>query len=219
MRDRENKMEYKNKEMIDIYDNIAKNIIDQGHDKREEFFSFFINALELKTFVEVGVDKAQFSYIILSQTNIDQFFGIDPWIDDFGSNHRPGFFDPNGGNRMLEAQQRLAEFGDRAVLIKDYSITAAKDFADDSIDFCYIDGDHSLEMLLDLYSWIKKVKTGGIMAFDDYKDGPNSGMKDYFGEQLPFQVKTSIDFFCRRYGFKLNTFGKRGYDAWFVKNR
>jgi hypothetical protein len=213
--------EYRNKELIEIADENAKGIIalDPKNDRRENFFPMLIDSMGLKTVVEVGVDKGQFSHCLLSKSKLEKFYGIDPWINDFGSDHRPGFFDPNGENRMKEAIDRLAEFGDRVELVKNYSAVAAPYFPNDSIDFVYIDGDHSLEMLFDLYHWFPKVREGGIMAFDDYKDGPNSGMKNYFGEQLPFKVKTALDFFCDKFGLKINVTGGRVPNAWFVKNR
>jgi hypothetical protein len=43
-------------------------------------------------------------------------------------------------------------------------------------------------------------------------------MKDYFGEQLPYRVKTVVDNFCQQYGFKLKSVGGRILSFWFVKN-
>ena len=45
---------------------------------------------------------------------------------------------------------------------------AANMFEDESIDFMFIDGDHSTEAVLrDIEIWLPKVKTGGILAGDD----------------------------------------------------
>jgi cephalosporin hydroxylase len=45
---------------------------------------------------------------------------------------------------------------------------AASMFEDESIDFMFIDGDHSTEAVLrDIEIWLPKVKTGGILAGDD----------------------------------------------------
>lgn len=213
--------EYRNKDIIDNIDAVAKEIValSPTNDRRENFFPMLIERLHLDTVVEVGVDKGQFSHCLLSKSNLKKFYGIDPWINDFGSDYRPGFFDPNGENRMKEAADRLAEFGDRVELVKNYSAIAAPYFPNDSLDFVYIDGDHSLEgIMFDLYHWFPKVREGGLMGFDDYKNGANSGMKNYFGDQLPFAVKTALDFFCDKFGLKLNITGGRVPNAWFVKN-
>lgn len=213
--------EYKNKDLIDQYDAIAKDIVlaDPQNDRRENFFPKMIDATDLKIGVEVGVDKGEFSYCLLAKSKLETLYGIDPWINDFGSNYRPGFFDPQGDNRLAEAQKRLGEFGDRVSLIRNLSVVAAKDFPDKYLDYVYIDGDHSLEgIYTDIYTWVHKVRKGGILSGHDYKDGPNSGMKDYFGEQLPYRIKTVMDDFCKKYGFKLNVVGPRVPSWWFVKN-
>jgi hypothetical protein len=112
----------------------------------------------------------------------------------------------------------LAEFGDRVELVKNSSAIAAPYFQNDSIDFVYIDGDHSFEgIMFDLYHWVPKVRVGGIVSGHDYKDGPNSGIKDYFGEQLPYRIKSIVDDFCKKYGFKINAVGPRVPSWWFVK--
>lgn len=209
------------KELVDPIDKTAQLIINSGEkmDRRENFFPELINRLNLKTGIEIGVDKGEFSYNILSKSNIEILYGIDCWMDDFGSDHRPGFFDPIGDNRRKDAINKLEEFSDRSTLIKGTSLDCINNFQDSSIDFCYIDGDHSLEGVYnDIYSYINKVRTGGIICGDDFKDGPNSGMKDYFGNQLPFRVQTVITDFCQKYGFKLNTVGPRVQNWWFVKN-
>lgn len=210
-------MNYPNQKMVDEYDAIAA-LIPNG--SREEFFPSFINTLNLKKVAEIGVDTGKFSFHLLNNTNIEEFYGIDNWMDDFGSNHRPGYFDPQGENRFAEAKKRLKQFiPERCNLIKSGSVEMAKTFEDGELDFVYIDGDHTLEMLFDLYAWVPKVRLGGIVGFDDLKDGINGGIQDYFGNQLPFRVKTCVEFFCQRYGFKLNVFGRKNYDAWFMKNR
>ena len=219
--------EYQNYEtIIKPREDIAKQIMDSGMNKRETFFPELINRLNLSCGVEIGVDTGDFTYILLSKTKIS-LYGIDCWMDDFGSNFRPGFFDPIGQNRMDTAIERLKEFGSdnlarekRITLIKNTSVEEAACFGDNLFDFVYIDGDHSFEGIYnDLYSWINKVRVGGIIAGDDFKDGINSGIKDYFGNQLPFRVQSIVTDFCKKYGFKLNTTKDRIPNWWFIKNR
>jgi len=208
--------------LVEPIDKIAEEIVSSVDkmNRRENFFPELINRLQLRNGVEIGVDKGDFSYQILSKSNIEKLYGIDCWMDDFGSNHRPGFFDTIGENRMQDAINKLKEFGNRSFLIKGTSLECLNTFEDSSLDFCYIDGDHSLEGVYnDIYSYVNKVRIGGIICGDDYKDGPNSGMKDYFGNQLPFRVLTVVSDFCQKYGFKLNIIGPRVPNWWFIKNR
>jgi cephalosporin hydroxylase len=56
------------------------------------------------------------------------------------------------------------------------SVKAAKLYADASLDFVFIDGDHTYEgVLADIKAWLPKVKKGGTIAGDDYGHvGPGS---------------------------------------------
>lgn len=197
-------------------------ISENKHNKfRERFFPHIFNYLGYTRGVEVGVDKGAFSLQLLSSMpEIKELIGVDPYIDNFGSDHRPGHFDQIGENRYSEAINNLKEFiqKGKCTIVKDYSANASKLLDKESIDFVYIDGDHSLEgIYTDLYSWTPKVKIGGIVAGHDYKDGPKSGIEDYFGEQLPFHVKTVVDYFGRRYGYKIHPVGGIIKSFWFIR--
>ena len=51
------------------------------------------------------------------------------------------------------------------------SAEAVRWIPDDSLDFVFIDGNHSYENVLeDITEWTKKVKPGGIVAGHDYKE-------------------------------------------------
>lgn len=216
-----NTMQYRNNELlIDIEKRVQDSIINNPENKyRDKFFPKLIDLLDLKVGAEIGVDKGEFSKHLLS-SKIEKLFGIDLWMDDFGSDFQEGAYDPSGENRMKVAKDALALDieSERVTLIKLDSRNASGFFNKDSLDFCYLDGDHSLEGIYnDVYLWVPKVRVGGIVAGHDYKDGPNSGMKDYFGNQLPFRVKTVVDDFCSKYGFKVNVVGGRILSWWFVK--
>lgn len=209
----------KNNETLEKIDQVVAAILDENKSNkyRDKFFPKLITALNYKVALEIGVDKGDFTKHLLS-SNAEMVYGVDPWIDDFGSDCKPGYFDPNGINRMNQAQENLKDFiPHRCKLIKDYSVNAAKSFGDNSIDFIYIDGDHSLEMIFDIYSWIPKLKVGGILSGHDFKDGPRSGLKDFYGEQLDYEVKRCVDYYGRRYGHKINSIGGRILNWWFVK--
>lgn len=216
-------MEYKNPELIESADNISKNIVDQkrSNHHRDNFFPKLIDAMDLKTGIEIGVDKGGFSNHILNRSKIQTYYCVDTWQDNFGSNYRPGEYDKDGNVRYQEARKTLCEHiqSNRAIMLRMTSLFASSSFGNQTLDFCYIDGDHSLEgIYLDLKAWVPKIKTGGIIAGHDYKDGPKSGINDYFGVQLDFHVKTAVDYFCRRYGYKVNITGGRILSWWFVKN-
>lgn len=175
---------------------------------REDVFPHLIDEMRLKIGVEIGVDTGLFSEHLLSKSKLEKLYCVDPWIDDFGSDYRPGYFKKEGNKRYEEAQNRLSKFGERAVLIPKMSIDASLDFKDEEIDFIYIDGDHSLSGVFeDLRAWHRKIRMGGLISGHDFKDGAGSGIKDFNGEQLPYKVKTVVDDYVARKGYKLNIIG------------
>lgn len=217
-------MKYENQELIDKIEKVAEEILKAKYSNcyRDKFFPMIIEKLGFKVGVEIGVDKASFSNHVLSKTNIDMYYCIDTWQDDFGSDYRPEFFNKDGDIRFNEAYNTIKEYVDskRAVLIKSTGLEASKDFGTETIDFCYIDGDHSLGgIYTDIVAWTPKVKIGGIISGHDYKDGGKSGINDYFGKQLDYKIKTVVDYYCQRYGYKLNEVGSRIKSWWFVKNK
>jgi hypothetical protein len=70
-----------------------------------------------------------------------------------------------------KARDRLAPYG--CQIIKKASIEAARDVPDRSLDFIYIDADHRFEyVVMDLFFWTPKVRSGGIIAGHDYENVP-----------------------------------------------
>ena len=54
-------------------------------------------------------------------------------------------------------------------LIKGHSQDAVKNYEDESIDFCFIDGSHEYEdVKADILAYLPKVKKGGILSGHDY---------------------------------------------------
>lgn len=122
--------------------------------------------LDFRKAVEVGVAAGQYSETLASANPQMEIHGIDPWSG------QKGYRDYTRGetfNRLLEdAHARLDKFPNYH-FIRDTSLNAAKGFTDNSIDFVYIDADHSFRQVTqDIDEWLKKVKPGGILAGHDY---------------------------------------------------
>jgi len=219
---------YLNQEIITKTDEIADSFLKlkNSNKHRDKFFPYMVDTMGLNFGVEIGVDKGEFAVHFLQNTKIKKYFCIDTWQDNFGSDHvRKGcdgkYFDNNGNVRYNQASNNLKKYIDenRAVMMRMTSTQAALYFKKETIDFCYIDGDHSLEgVYADIKAWLPKIKVGGIIAGHDYKDGPRSGITGYNGGQLDYKIKTVVDYYCQRYGHKLNITGGRILSWWFVKN-
>ena len=88
---------------------------------------------------------------------------------------------------------RLSVFNERACIVRMVSLDAAAQFAKDQLDFVYIDGNHSYKAVReDLEAWWDKVRSGGIVAGDDYD--PISWPS----------VTKAVDEFFNKKGIKIN---------------
>ncbi|MEM8551045.1 MAG: class I SAM-dependent methyltransferase [Pseudomonadota bacterium] len=130
--------------------------------------------------VEIGVHKGVFSSQILRHVRPASLTLVDPWKHMDDSAYERSHY---GGERIDQAgmdqryQQVLKRFGKQmgegvVKVIRSDSAGAAKEFEDGSLDFVYIDGDHSYEAVKsDLALYYPKVKKGGLIIGDDYEDG------------------------------------------------
>lgn len=125
--------------------------------------------------VEVGVWRAEFSTILKDVLSPKQLYLIDPWAvqdDAAGGASLAGAKDREKMDLIHDqvATKFASEIADGAVtIIRDYSAPALAKFDDASIDFTYLDGDHSFEgVLADLDALFPKLKPGGVVMLDDY---------------------------------------------------
>jgi len=125
---------------------------------------------------EIGVWMGDFTEQILAVVEPRQLHIIDPWISQ-----------PQAEDDLYHAeqlhmdsiyQQVVSRFeGDhRVVLHRKLSEDAARDFADGSLDWVYIDGNHSYEFVKkDLELYLPKLKPSGLLTGDDYTWRPDLG--------------------------------------------
>jgi len=215
-------VKYRNEQIINQVEEVASKILkEKGKNKyRDHFFPKLCKDMKYQFGAEIGVDKGTFSHHMVSKSDLQKYYCIDPWIDDFGSGYGKEKYDKDGSNRQKDCENHLKEFIDagRVELVKAFSIEVYQEIPDGLLDFVYIDGDHSLEGIFnDIYAWTPKVRTGGVVAGHDYKDGENSGMKDYWGRGLDYHVKTVVDYYGARYGYKIHAVGGVIRSWWFVK--
>ena len=132
------------------------------------------------TCVEIGSFEGRGSLLIaqlLCKHEHSKLYCIDPLDDDYvKGDERMAFW-----NHACEGQR--ARFYNNVknvpsiVLLEGTSDTMIPHIADGSVDFVYIDGDHSPEQVYkDAVTIMSKLKKGSVMLFDDYEWNVN-GMK------------------------------------------
>lgn len=131
---------------------------------------------------EIGVEYGSNSSQILSQWT-GKLISIDMWAVP-----------------SIEAHARKLLNTNRSILVKKSSVEAARDIADRSLDFVYIDADHDYENCMrDIEVWFPKVRHGGLVAGHDYLTWTNDQ-----GAGCDFGVKAAVDEYCSLNGYQLN---------------
>jgi hypothetical protein len=152
---------------LSMIDNEIKDFDFYHNKSREEVIPIVLSNNNLNGVgVEIGVFKGQFSKHILDNWS-GTLYMVDPWreLDNYidSSNHK------NHPNAYLEAMQSIKGYEDRAFMIRALSNQAVDLFDDESLDFVYIDGNHTYESVKeDMELWYPKLKKGGLFAGHDY---------------------------------------------------
>lgn len=129
-----------------------------------------INQYHLKIGAEVGIFMGSHCKRILETTQITKLYGIDPYLEQYLQNATDANLYAKQCDLFYQyVKDKLSVFGDRFTLIRNYSDKACHQFEDGELDFVFIDGDHSYEAVkVDLECWWSKVRSGGLVAGDDY---------------------------------------------------
>jgi hypothetical protein len=171
--------------------------------------------------VEIGVQRGEYSKLLLEKWNGTKLYLVDAWRQ-FG-NERETFDnpDPNGQLENFAATFKASYFHyDKAVIIKELSVEAAKLFPDQFFDFIYIDAAHDVDNVFkDLTAWYPKIKTGGIFAGHDYFDGfvhmNNKTTKADF--YLENKVKSVVDAFFEKMTVPVSSTEVDLFPSWYIR--
>ena len=159
--------------------------------------------------VEIGVFLGAMSSVLLSRPDLTLFM-----VDSWGTEHSKEYKASGDFHAELtDAQQEwcyqtaknTVEFaGNRAIIVRKSSIEAAKLIEDCSLDFVFIDADHSYEgCKADIEAWLPKLKRNGLLCGHDYKN-----------PEFNFGVNRAVDEFAEIHSCEVET--GRDY-TWFIK--
>ena len=117
---------------------------------------------------EIGVERGKFSEVLCQSIPGLWLLAVDSWCS------RPGYREHVSAELWTEiakdARRRLAPY--RVTVGHGGSVNVAKWVGDGSLDFVYIDADHSeAAVLADLMAWMPKVRKGGIVSGHDWNLG------------------------------------------------
>ena len=151
----------------------------------------FFKELGFKKGVEVGVFRGE-NMARFCEAGFDMI-GVDPWTDKDMNTIREG--KEPAEVTYQRTIEKLKQY--TYELIRKTSQEAVKDFPDNSLDFVYIDANHSFgHVAMDLMIWLDKVREGGIISGHDYFIDDHGSHDKYIGH-----VKDAVDAFAKSYGF------------------
>jgi hypothetical protein len=185
---------------------------------REGLYQLFAK-LGYKVGCEVGVEKGKNAAVMFDTIPDLKLFGVDPYSQhpqcsyEYHAKIR-GWDDEYLDHCKRQALKRMG--GKNFELVQGFSEDTVNKFENNSLDFVYIDGDHSYDfVMLDVILWGRKVRKGGILSGHDYyKDRNRPGRRA--------KVTQAIDDYTRLHGIKFfitdddhKILQGDGYPSWF----
>lgn len=180
---------------------------------------------------EIGSFKGQFANTLAKSWN-GKLYMVDVWrplsIDEYddASNHKDHI------DAYAEAMNNIRGMEDKAFMLRMKGEEACDIFSDESLDFVYIDANHTYDGVKnDLKDWYPKVKSGGLVMGHDYlpKNFYPEGTKDIPLHLFPegkeeetyyagmFGVNPAVDEFAHENGYDVNVTEEFLGTWWFIK--
>jgi len=149
------------------------------------------------TVAEIGVQKGDFSEEILLYAQPTHLYLIDCWQEQNQENY------PNDPANVTQNQQEALyqfvcqkfAFDKRVIIIRDFSPDVTRLFKDNSLDWVFIDANHTYEAVKkDLEAWFSKVKVGGFICGHDYT----------YTNLFPLGVVPAVNEFVKKNNLKID---------------
>jgi len=138
---------------------------------------------------EIGVWTGKTSNYLLEHLPKLTLYMIDAWDDP---SNNPTFF--HSGAKMAKypkevydnafdtSNQIHLKYYNRSFIRRMTSAEAVQEHKDNSLDFCFIDGDHSREgVAFDIDLWLPKVKSKGLLCGHDLNPNPKPNKRGFWG--------------------------------------
>jgi hypothetical protein len=122
--------------------------------------------LGFKRGAEIGVAEGNYSEVLLKANPECELLLVDPW-------HAYSDNPQNKTKEKHEYAYRKVEAMTARYLRPQMMVGTSMDIVKhidlESLDFCYIDGNHLFDYVMqDLIEWSKRVRSGGVVSGDDY---------------------------------------------------
>jgi hypothetical protein len=150
---------------------------------RGDFISEQINDHGWNIGAELGVWDGRTLGRLLANT-MAHIIAVDAWVDQgeyTGKDRHGNIWDHQTHRQKVE--DLAAEYEGRVTIYDEMTVTAARYVEDASLDFIFIDADHSYEgVMADIEAWESKVRPGGwVMGHDINWNSVRSAVLDSYG--------------------------------------
>jgi predicted O-methyltransferase YrrM len=146
---------------------------------------------EYTDFVEIGVWKGHsIVYLggLLNEREVN-IHAVDLWGETYKYTDGPLKQQKEHVLEIFRQNVKNANLKNKINEIQKISWEASGDFDDESVDFVFIDADHTYESVVkDINSWLPKVRKGGMISGHDYFNP--CGVKQAVDEKFGDRVKT-----------------------------
>jgi methyltransferase family protein len=137
---------------------------------RSDLWIQLLRAGNVKAVAEVGVYRGDFAAALLGGCDtIETYYMIDPWrhLDDW---NKPANRDDASFEAFLVETKLKTDFAaDKRVILRGTTTEVIDQIPDGSLDFAYVDGDHTLRGIsIDLIRVFPKLRDGGGIGGDDF---------------------------------------------------
>jgi len=184
------------------------NVIRKEGMNRTGLYKHFAS-LGFKIGAEIGVQRGRNAWVMLENIPGLKLYLIDPYKDNKDTQRQWGEKFHNKAYRV--AYNRLKNHNVKFIM--DYSLDASLKIPDNSLDFVYIDGEHSYDyVMMDILIWSRKVKTGGVVSGHDY----------HLVKTNKFKVEDAVNDYARAHNIAIYITDERakelpgdGYASWF----
>ena len=156
-------------------------------------YEWFYNR-EFDLVVEIGTRNGDSTLSLNKWATIKRLVTIDPYLQYEDYEHDGSW--ETSTDKTYEKTKEVLSYYPNIEMIRGKSSEVVDNFVDESIDFLFIDGNHSYDYVLeDLELYYPKVKRGGVITGDDYFMNKNAYRKK--------MVQEAVNDFAEKYSLEL----------------
>jgi Methyltransferase domain len=174
-----------------VDERVLRNLLDAP--TRMDLWVSVVQAAAARNVSEIGDFRGNFAAQLLAGCDsIQRYYMVDPWrhLDDWNkpSNKSDKVFE----RFYRETMDKTEEYAAKRIVLRGRTIDIIDEIPEGSLDFVYIDGDHTLRgIAVDLIKVYPKVRQGGLIGGDDFS-AARSGSTTWLTSQRSYSLSRCI---------------------------